>query len=66
MERINATSLRRKSGQWGTQPPRPAKRAASYSHLLIVDQIAEGIGILHDCSAAINGKTFELRSKTLL
>jgi hypothetical protein len=27
MERINATSLRRKSGQWGTHPSLPAKHA---------------------------------------
>jgi hypothetical protein len=48
---------------------RPASapgEASSHSHLLIVDQIAEGMAMLHDCSAAINGKTFELRSKTLL
>jgi hypothetical protein len=30
MECINATSLRRKSGQWGTQPSLPAKKAGHH------------------------------------
>jgi hypothetical protein len=38
----------------------------SLSHLLIADQIAEGLAMLHDCPAAINGKTFEPHSKPLL
>jgi hypothetical protein len=32
MECINATSLRRKSGKWGTQPLLPVKQAALYSY----------------------------------
>lgn len=42
------------------------KRRAGPSHLLIADQIAERVAMLHDCAAAINGKTFESRSKPLL